>query len=237
MYPLIALACISIFASVHLCAEKIRTWSYSSQARFLSAGGGVAIAYIFIDLLPKIGESDELIRQWASGMFPYFERHAYLMALAGFLLFFTVDRVPEYVKEGTAQWLSLGSYALFNFLVGYSVMDKENPEIQPLALFTFAMALHYFTNDYALSKKQGIQYGLFERWILISCLTGGWLTGFMFVLPPVGVALISAFIGGGVIMNVIRHELPTDNPNSIGFFLVSAFLYACLLLLIGNNHP
>ena len=81
--------------------------------------------------------------------FPYFERHVYIMALIGFLLFFVVDRAQKPIPTRGAFWFSLFSYSLFNFLIGYSVADKNNPEVQPLTLFTVAIALHYFTNDYS----------------------------------------------------------------------------------------
>lgn len=235
-YYAVAFLSVCVFALVHLCANKIRLLSLPFQARFLSVGGGVAIAYVFIDLLPKLGDSDVMVRQWMMGFFPYFERHVYIMALAGFLLFFTVDRLPAYIRSEGVLWLSISSYALFNFLIGYSVVDKDDPEIQPLALFTFAIALHYFTNDYALSKSHGDLYGRREKWILIAALFLGWFCGLFFELSAIAVALVSAFIGGGVIMNVIRHELPEDNPNSLGAFLVACFSYTLILLLIGGRH-
>lgn len=232
-YPAIALISVTIFALVHLCAGQMRLLSLPFQSRFLSAGGGVAIAYVFVDLLPKLGASDAIVKDWAMGVFPYFERHVYVMALAGFLLFFIVDRLPSYVKSGRTLWLSIASYALFNFLVGYSVVDKDDPEVQPLALFTFAMALHYFTNDYALSKAHGQEYGHLGKWILVFSLYAGWFVGIYYVLHPVAIALLSAFIGGGVIMNVTRHELPEGNPNSLGAFLVACLLYTAVLLSLG----
>ena len=62
----------------------------------------------------------------------------------------------------------------------------------------------------------------------------GWLIGQWVILSATAVALVSAFIGGGVIMNVTRHELPKDNPNSLGAFLMSAAIYTGILLGIGS---
>ena len=109
-------------------------------------------------------------------------------------------------------------------------MDPHDPEVQPLALFTFAMSLHYFTNDYSLSEAHGNEYDQFGKWILVGSLLLGWIIGLAFTLPQAGVALVSAFIGGGVIMNVTRHGLPKESPNSLGAFLLAAVLYAMLLL-------
>ena len=86
-YPLIALVSVIIFSLVHLWAEKVRSFGMLSQGRFLSLGGGVAIAYVFVDLLPKLGKSNMLVERVLAGIFPYFERHVFVMALLGFLLF------------------------------------------------------------------------------------------------------------------------------------------------------
>ena len=232
-YPVIALVSVTIFALVHLFAEKTRKLDRLTRGRFLSAGGGVAIAYVFIDLLPKLAKSDLVVSQALQGVFPYFERHVYIMALLGFLLFFVVGQSKTCLGRNSF-WLSISSYAFFNFLVGYAVVDKNDPEVQPLVLFTFAMALHYFSNDFSLSSSHGREYGRAGKWLLVLSLFLGWLVGVFITLPATGIALVSAFIAGGVIMNVIRHELPKENPNSLSSFLICAALYTFILLTIGK---
>lgn len=233
-YPAYALISVIIFILVHLFAEKAASLGKVFHGRLLSAGGGMAIAYVFIDLLPKLCKNDAIVHNALSTVFPYFERHVYIMALLGFLLFFIVDRSSPLVQGKSSFWLSLGSYALFNFLIGYAVVDKNDPEVQPLALFTFAIALHYFTNDYSLTEAHGDDYRYEGKWILILSLFLGWLAGVWIILPEPAVALISAFIGGGVIMNVIRHELPEEKPNSLGSFLLFSAFYTTILLSIGS---
>lgn len=232
-YTLIAFFSILILASVHFFAAKMQFVNTLVHGRFLSIGGGIAIAYVFVDLLPNLSESDKLIRQWLSGIFPYFERHVYILALCGFLLFFITDRSKSFVWEDTAHWLSLGSYSLFNFFIGYAIAFKDDPTIQPLALFTFAMALHYFTNDYTLIKEDAIAFKDYGKWILIGSLITGWIIGNLFIISDAAIALINAFIAGGVIMNVTRHELPAENPNSTLSFLLGSFFYTAVLLAIG----
>jgi hypothetical protein len=229
-YEAFSFIAVVIFALVHLFAPVAGRLSWASQGRFLSFGGGVAISYVFIDLLPKLGTSNSLVQRLLYGLFPYVERHVFIMALLGFLLFFSLDRIPSSNGRDGKLWLSIVSYTLFNFLVGYAVVDANNPEVKPLALFTFAMGLHYFTNDYSLNAAHGDDYRKVGRWVLIGSLFLGWLTGLVTELSQASIALVSAFIGGGVIMNVIRHELPADKPNSLGSFLVSAAAYTVLLL-------
>lgn len=232
-YSVIALCSVVLFSFVHLFAAKTRKLSIGLQGKILSTGGGVAIAYVFVDLLPKLAKSELVLQSAFSGIFPYFERHVYVLALAGFLLFFLVDQSRQVFFEKGRFWLSLGSYALFNFFVGYAVCDKNNPEVQPLVLFTIAMGLHYFVNDFSISKEHPKSYGNMARWLLVLSLFCGWAAAVLWTLPAAAVALVSAFIGGGVIMNVIRHELPQNNPHSLSAFFAGAIFYALLLLTIG----
>lgn len=233
-YDVIAFFSILVLASVHFFSPKMKSIDHLTHGKFLSIGGGIAVAYVFVDLLPKLSKSDEIIRNYLLGFFPYFERHVYVLALCGFLFFFVVDRSKRFVWKNAAFWLSLASYALFNFFVGYAIAFKDDPSIQPLALFTFAMTLHYFTNDYSLIEEDALIFDSYGKWILIASLVFGWTIGNLYTMSDAAVALINAFIAGGVIMNVTRHELPAGKPNSSETFLLGAALYTALLLFIGR---
>jgi hypothetical protein len=235
-YTIKSLCAVIIFALVHLFANRARLLDTRFHRRLLSLGSGIAIAYIFIDILPKLSKHEPAINQMIWRVFPYFERHVYISALLGFLLFFIVDRSNKLLKKHPARfYLSLSSYSLLNILIGYAVVDINNPEVRPLILFTIAIALHYFVNDYSLTENFQEQYDHVAKWILIASLFLGWTIGLLFKLPAAGVALISAFIGGGVIMNVTRHELPDEHPTSLPCFLLAAFFYTLILLLVGSG--
>lgn len=227
MTPLLS---ILILCFVHLKGSSPRLTQSFFHGKFLSIGGGIAIAYVFIDLLPKLSESDILVRRFLSGIFPYFERHVYILALCGFMLFFLVDRSKNITWVNASYWLSLVSYTLFNFFIGYAIGFQNDPDIQPLALFTVAMALHFFTNDYTLNRENPGIHKSFGRWVLIAALLSGLFVSEHWTISPAAIALVNAFIAGGVIMNVTRHELPEDNPNSALAFIFGAVLYTLVIL-------
>lgn len=233
-YELYAFLAIGIFALIHLWAEKIQLMTIASQGKFLSFGGGIAIAYVFIDLLPKLGKSNAQVEKTLLDVVPFVEKHVFIMALTGFLLFYIIERTPSIAEKQWTVWLPILSFVLFNFFVGYAVVDKDNPEIKPLFLFTFAFALHYFTNDYSLSTNYASAYENVGRWLLVAALFIGGVIGVIFELSPTAVALLNAFIGGGVIMNVTRHELSEARPNDIRTFLSAALFYTVILLSISS---
>jgi hypothetical protein len=219
---------IMLFALIHLFAEKVRRYSKKYQGKMLSFGSGVAISYVFVDLMPKLALQDSAVKAILKQFFPYLEHHVYLLALIGFLVFYLVDQSHS---SRSSFWLSRTSYMLFNFFVGYAVADPNNLEVQPLLLFSIAIGLHYFVIDYSLSQAHGQRYDKREKWLLITALFLGWMTGFSIELSKTAMALIDAFIAGGVIMNVTRHELPRTNPHSVPTFLFSAFFYTAVLLV------
>lgn len=235
IYPLNSFIAVTLFSLVHLFASKGKKLDFGFQSRFLSVGSGIAIAYVFLDLLPKLSKNEPVVEASIRRFFPYFVHHVYIMALFGFLLFYVIDRSRDRILgERTYYYLSLGSYALFNMLVGYAVADKDNPEVKPLLLFSFAMSLHYFVNDYSLTKTLGKKYDHSAKYILIGALFFGWILGWLTDISAATVALFSAFIGGGVIMNVTRHELPLRHPNSLPAFLIATIIYSAILLMIGQ---
>ena len=233
-YSITAFISVLILASVHFFACGLLKIPPSYRGKFLSFGGGIAIAYVFIELLPKLCLADQIIRTSFTGVLPFAERHVYILALLGFLLFFSLDGKKGEVSIKKPSYISLAAYTFFNFFLGYAIAYKNDPDIQPLALFTFAMALHCLTNDYTLNQESKHFYQKFGKKIIVASLFLGFATGSYLIISKAAIALINAFLGGGVIMNVTRHELPSDNPNSKTTFLIGAGFYTLILLTFGR---
>ncbi len=235
-----SLSSVVCIASMHLFIVPFLTIaSRKMHSIIFSIGNGIALSYVFLDVLPKLAQSDRIVSRTLQGILPYVERHAYVMALFGFLFFYFVQKQERsgVRKKHTNPLISLTclSYSLFQFLVGYAVADKNDPEVQPLILFTLSISLHFFTSDYTFFPQAG--ESVKQRYIqtvLILFLFSGWFIGSMYMIPKASIALVSAFIGGGVIMNVIGHEIPEEKPNSSISFLMSTIGYSIILLSLGS---
>jgi hypothetical protein len=105
------------------------------------------------------------------------------------------------------------------------------PGLRSLFFFFLAMALHFLVNDYGLRRDHKQAYHDTGRWLLAAAVILGWIIATTLVIHEVAVAILFAFLAGGVILNVLKEELPQETLSSFWAFALGAVLYAALLLL------
>jgi len=96
------------------------------------------------------------------------------------------------------------------------------------------MGLHYFINDHGLKEVDPYLFNRIGRFLLAFAVILGFVYGLFTEIPAAAVALVVAFIAGGVIINVFKHELPVDKPHSFGAFAFGSITYTFILLFIGK---
>jgi len=240
---LATLLTVLVLAIVHLYAGTTAALGHQWRPRALSAASGVSVAYVFLDLLPDLAEQQSLIDR--AGLFPGLDRHIYILALVGLTVSLWVETASresrrrrramgEPDQTGTATfWLSIISFMVLNAAIGYAVASPGDRAVEPLWMFAVAMGLHFMANDHSLVEHHGERYQRIGRWLLVAGLIAGWLIG---TLPAVEIrpdilALVLAYIAGGTIMNILRHELPdTDRSSDVFAFATAATVYGVLLL-------
>ncbi|HEX6142201.1 MAG TPA: hypothetical protein VFZ01_05765, partial [Geminicoccaceae bacterium] len=150
--PLLPLSAVALFALVHVIAGKLRFITMIPRSRWLSAAGGVAVAYVFLHLLPEIAAGREHLED-ALGL----EREIWLLALVGLTVFYGLERLirqtrREHGSGAPVFWLHIASFAAYNFLIGYLTLHREDGGIIGLAFYTIAIGLHFLTNDFGLRE-------------------------------------------------------------------------------------
>lgn len=234
-YTAHAFLAVTLLALVHLYGSRVRLLGSLWHTRFLSAAGGISVAYVFVELLPRLDGSRGVIMQFFNAA--VYDKHVYIVAFLGFVFYYGVEGISRAAKntprEPLAFWISLLSYLLFNFLVGYEVVDVNDPLVHPLYLFTFAVGLHYFINDHALVKLHRKEYETFGRWVLVGGLYLGWLAGMLTEIPEHYIAFAVAFVAGGMILNTLRYELPANPKNGYLSFALGGIFYCIVLSFKG----
>ena len=240
MSPLpIALAALTL-AITHLLSHRIRRLEGTPRSRWLSAAGGSSVAYVFLHLLPELAEA-EISKELALDVGR--DHVIWLFALFGLLLFYALEvwsarraeRDPVALAHHHAPgrltyWVHLGAYLPYNFIVGYLLTHREEESLSRLALFTLAMVLHFIVSDHGLRHQTHGSWLKIGRFLLAGALLAGCGLGFVFDLSASVVSMGVAFLGGSVVLNVLKEELPEERESRLLPFLLGAAIYAALLL-------
>ena len=226
------LLAVFVLAAIHLFANQAKVLGWLWHGRFLSFASGISFAYVFVDLLPALAKGQPVLKRAFSDLIPYFDRHAYLIALIGVLFYYGIHTHAKETK-GTF-WLTLIGYLLFNFFVGASLSDSSNPDIQPIILFTFAIGMHYFVRDHNVTEDNNSLYEHQGRWWLVAALFAGYITSHLIRIPDAIIALFISFLAGGIFLNVLRYELPKNEKDGYACFVAGALLYTSILIFVGH---
>jgi hypothetical protein len=254
MIGLASLACLALLVLVHVITPGLRFLEGTPRSIWLSLAGGVSVAYVFVHFMPELAASQEKVAEAVGGegtLIPA-ERHVFLIALAGLLTFYGLHRLAqtsrskragEQVNGGRGSdtgaatssrvfWIHMASFAVYNLLVGYLLLHREEMTLDSLAFFAAAMALHFVVTDYGLHEDHKAPYRQIGRWILAAAVIGGWLLGLVTEVHEAAIAVLTAFLGGGVVLNVLWVEVPSERQSRFWAFAAGAAGYAALLLML-----
>ena len=129
-------------------------------------------------------------------------------------------------------WLHISSFAAYNFLIGYLFLHRLATGLEDLLLFFVAMALHFVVNDHGLREHHKEAYLRRGRWILAAAVILGWVAALLTEIPEATIAVLTAFLAGGVIMNVLKEELPEERESRFWAFALGVVLYTAVLLTL-----
>jgi hypothetical protein len=231
-----------LLAVVHVFAAKLRFLDVAPRSRWLSAAGGISVAYVFLHLLPELAEGQRILQQAVTGLFRYLEHHAYLVAFLGLVMFYGLERMAKMSRRrqldkhaedlpgASVFWLHMASFSLYNLLVGY-LLVRDLASLRELWFFVVAMALHFVVTDSGLREHHKHMFTGMGRWILALAVLGGWVLGVSLEIPELATSLLVAFLAGGIILNVLKEELPEERQSRFSAFLFGGITYAALLLV------
>lgn len=232
----VVIAAISL-AILHVAGGRLRFITYLPRSRWLSFAGGVSVAYVFLHLLPEIAEAEEAL-EGAGEAIGLEGQVPYLIALIGMALFYGVEIQARKARKDQAGngrsvfWFSIGTYSAYNGLVGYLLHERIEEGLTTLVVFTVAMGLHFLMNDFALREHHRDLYSSVGRWLLVGAIFAGAVMGWVAELSDAARGSVVAFVGGGVILNVLKEEIPEDRESSFTSFALGAGLYGLLLLAL-----
>ena len=291
-----------VLVLVHIFAHRLKFLEGTPRSQWLSAAGGISLAYVFLHLLPELAEGQALLATEGMGL-ALVEFEIYGLALIGLLAFYGIERLvqveddvgrediradiaagePETQATETRHhpsfWLHLTTFSIYNLIIGYLLLHRGSDEhghgahdeahgdahdgdagglgagsvdetgladggaavseapvlsmgegdLAVLATFAIAMALHFLTTDYGLREDFRRGWMKTGRWVLSVAILVGWALGALVTLPEIVILGAIALLGGGVILNVLKEELPEERQSRFGALLAGAAGYTALL--------
>jgi len=269
----LALAAALVLGFVHVFAGRLNFLDRIPRSRWLSAAGGVSVAYVFVHVLPELEAGGAAIEGSELPVLTFFERHVYLVALVGFVTFYGLERLareretngrgsdngvdgPDEHGEGSEPsedrspdnegssdnessegsgtsgvfWIHVGSFAIYNGLIGRLLLHQDDPVT--LLTYTIAIGLHFVVNDYGLREIHGDLYHRVGRWLLAGAVLVGAAIGVVTEIGEALFATVFALVAGGIVLNVIKEELPEERASRFWAFGLGVVGYTVLLLAV-----
>ena len=230
------------FCAVHLFVGRLRFLAVEPRSAWLSFAGGVAVGYVFLHILPELAAHGEVFTEATGLEMSFAESWVYALALAGLVLFYGLERAlvlsrdARMDEEGRDRpehgvfWLHIAASCLLIFIVSYLLNHREDPTLIGLVLFFGALLLHFVTADFGARADHPELYDARGRWALVAATLGGWVTGLLVELPDIAIGCLFAFVGGAIVLVVLKEELPEERASRFVPFLAGATLYAALVL-------
>lgn len=242
------LAAALLLVATHLGAPALRSLRGVPRSIWLSLFGGVSVAYVFVHLLPELAQGQRHVdgTAWAPAAFA--QRHVYVVALAGLATFYGLERLAKVSRTGAVGddrdadvdedvattagvfWVHMASFTVYNALIGYLLLHRDDDSATELLLFSVAMALHFVVTDFGLAEHHKHRYARTGRWLLVAAVLAGVAVGAATEVDEAALAVLVAFLAGGVILNVLKEEVPTERRSRFWAFGLGIVAYTALLL-------
>ncbi len=226
-----SLTSVLMLAVVQVAYPWIERQSKNHMARITAFAGGIAVGYAALYLLPKIGNYTASFTNGRPDLAELFQYQLYFFLLAGVVVYF-LTHSPRTEGRTSPAVLSGGAFLLYSFMTGSVLEELPRPGYFPYILAGGAMCLHFLGICHQLRERDTAGFDRYMRWMLAASTLMGWIAGTLDMLSKGAVAMIVAFLGGGILVNVLREEWPEGTPGRSAPFLVGVGLFALLAIIM-----
>lgn len=218
-----------LFALVHLFSPWLGFLDRRPRSRWLSAAGGISVAYVILQLLPEVAAMER------HGHFRGLIAGPWTFMLVGLCAFYSLDKFAIVHGSGRRHnakvyRLHILAFGLYNILSAYLLHEQLNQRgVIAFALYVVAIGLHFLVVDRSLTTQHGSTYHRIGRWGLATCIIFGAALGELYEVPKDWVAILFALLAGSIMLNVLKEELPGSRQSRLGAFLAGALVYAGIM--------
>jgi hypothetical protein len=236
-----SLVVAALLSAVHLLAPEIRPAGRLSGRKWLSFAGGVSAGYVFLHILPDLAQRQATHPGFGFELLA--GREVFLIALCGLVGFYSLETVarrsaPDEARPSTGRtvhaglWIHAIVFALYSAVVGYLLTQTMNRDVLPMLAFAIAFGLHFFVNDQSLRRHHGDFHDSKIRWLLAGAVPLGWSAGMLLPVSDNLVTVVYAVLAGGMMLNILKEELPEERQGDVIAFVSGAAFSATVGLVM-----
>ena len=229
----------TVLALLCLLSGRLHAQLKTRDGALLSVSTGVGVAYLFVDVMPHLAKMQDTLRvASAGGLYGFLAHHAYLVALAGFYIFYLASvRTMEHTKGSVGLPVAIRAYVVagaagYFGLISYMLAEQPDHRAEPLILFASAMAIHAVGITQFLRDRLAETYDRSDRFILASVVAAGWLLGSRVDIPDVVYALWFSLLAGGIFGVVAAKLSVVNTPRRLAHFAIGASTLSALLIVV-----
>ncbi len=208
----------------------IRRTPFEEQ-KILSLSGGVAIAYVFVYILPTMHEEQDQL-----GGDLALDSELYFLGLIGLLVYYSVYKIAktkhdQHRSTNTSYIVQISFFAFYTFMISYIVFASDVKTVEAL-FYGVAVGLHFIGISYHIGHGNQTVHRQYGRFILATTTLIGAIAGTIGPSTGLFVDSLIAFSSGAMIFNVISKELPEEDYAHLPTFLIASLLFSVSLLTL-----
>lgn len=216
------------FIAIHLFSGYIHKILHQQENKVASFSGGMAIAYVFIHLIDKLGKADRIIGKTSFS----------LLCLMGFMIFYGLEyfacKILRDKKDSNLSfYIELAFACVYNFLIIYAIPKQFEQYGNLVFLYLLAMGLHLLSHNLVFAEEYGTAFKSWGRYLLVSAVAFGF---FIDVFTPQPNQYTSdgliAILAGSLLFHIFKQEVPDPEHSNFLWFSGGALSYTALLVFL-----
>lgn len=228
------------FTFIHLSSKHFNLHRIS-VSQFTSFIGGISLAYVFFHLIPTVQSYQDDVMETFHINATSASHLIFGSMLAGIVVFYFLElalkstrlkMASKTIKSNGLFWGHLGSYFLYNFIIGILLSDQRFETTFTALFYLFAIGLHFLTHNWTLRHHFQTLYDRYGLNLLAGAIFIGWLIGANIHIPHTVMGLLEAFVAGGLILDAIKDDLPECRGNGLTSFMIGLVSYSIILISI-----
>lgn len=235
----------AFLAAVFFLGWQLTATLTVGRRRVASAFAGVAVAYVFIYMLPELSEAGAtFVTATKDQALPLPQYRVYVAALTGFVVLYGMEHLRAWSRRtestagedatGRTFRLHIAGFAVYTLLVSATMAESASRGELPVFLFSVAMGLHFVGVASDLAREHGLRYLMPGRQILAGAVMVGWVIGTFVPFSEANVTTLLGLVSGGVVVTSMITELPREKDGRFWAFAAGAAVYGLVLLLLAR---